>query len=96
MSINLNTNYRAGLAKGTTLTKIEGKDVLFSVKSGESFGLNEMAALMLSTLFSSDANTAVAKIVADYAAPQTDIATDLNDLVQNLIDQKLITVSPVY
>jgi Coenzyme PQQ synthesis protein D (PqqD) len=92
MTKNLNTNYRAALAKGTTLTKIEGKDVLFSVKTGESFGLNEMAALMLSTLFASDAKTAIAKIVEDYAAPEADIANDLNELVQSLIDQKLVTV----
>jgi transcriptional regulatory protein LevR len=94
MTTNPNTNYRATLAKGTTLTKIEGKDVLFSVKTGESFGLNEMAALMLSTLFSTDAKTAVAKIVEDYAAPEADIANDLNELVQNLINQKLVTVLP--
>jgi hypothetical protein len=95
MTTNLNANYRAALAKGTTLTKIEGKDVLFSVKTGESFGLNEMAALMLSTLFASDAKTAIAKIAEDYAAPQADIANDLNELVQNLIDQKLLAVLSV-
>jgi transcriptional regulatory protein LevR len=92
MTTNLNSNYRASLAKGTTLTKIEGKDVLFSVKTGESYGLNEMAALMLSTLFSSDAKTAVARLVADYAAPENDISNDLNELVQSLIDQKLVNV----
>ena len=35
------------LAPGTTLTIVEGKDVLFSVKSGDSYGLNETAARML-------------------------------------------------
>jgi hypothetical protein len=92
MKMNLKDNYQASLAKGTTLTKIEGKDVLFSVKTGESFGLNEMAALMLSTLFSSDAKTAIAKIVEDYAAPEADITNDLNELVQSLIDQKLVAL----
>jgi Coenzyme PQQ synthesis protein D (PqqD) len=92
MNMNLVNNYRASLAKGTTLTKIEGKDVLFSVKTGESFGLNEMAALMLSTLFSSDAKTAIAKIAEDYAAPEADITNDLNELVQSLIDQKLVAL----
>jgi hypothetical protein len=93
MSINLKNNYRASLAKGTTLTKIEGKDVLFSVKTGESYGLNEMAAFMLGTLFSADAKTAIAKIVEDYAAPEEDITNDLNELVQSLVDQKLVSVT---
>jgi hypothetical protein len=35
------------LAPGTTLTSVEGKDVLFSVKTGDSYGLNETAAGML-------------------------------------------------
>jgi Coenzyme PQQ synthesis protein D (PqqD) len=93
MTITLKSNYRASLSKGTTLTKIEGKDVLFSVKTGESFGLNEMAAQMLGVLFKFDAKTAIAAIVKDYAAPQADIASDLNELVASLIDLKLVEVA---
>jgi hypothetical protein len=93
--MNLNNNYRAAFAKGTTLNKIEGKDVLFSVKTGESFGLNEMAALMLSALFSADSQTAVAKIASEYAAPPADISQDLNELVESLIAQKMLTVESV-
>jgi hypothetical protein len=93
MTITLKSNYRASLSKGTTLTKIEGKDVLFSVKTGESFGLNEMAAQMLGVLFKFDAKTAIAAIVKDYAAPQADIASDLNELVASLIDLKLVDVA---
>jgi hypothetical protein len=95
MTMNLNKNYRAALSKGTTLNKIEGKDVLFSVKTGESFGLNEMAALMLSALIRADSQTAVAKIAAEYAAPQADIAQDLNELVEILIGQRMVTVEAV-
>jgi Coenzyme PQQ synthesis protein D (PqqD) len=93
MTITLKSNYRASLSKGTTLTKIEGKDVLFSVKTGESFGLNEMAAQMLGVLFKFDAKTAIAAIVKDYAAPQADIASDLNELVASLINLKLVDVA---
>jgi Coenzyme PQQ synthesis protein D (PqqD) len=86
-------NYRATLSKGTTLTKIEGKDVLFSVKTGESFGLNDVAAQMLGVLFMSDAKTAIAKIVEDYAAPQAEITRDLDELVASLINLKLVELS---
>ena len=93
--MNLNNNYRAALAQGTTLNKIEGKDILFSVKTGESFGLNEMAALMLSALFSADSQTAVAKIAEEYAALPADISQDLNELVESLTAQKMLTVESV-
>jgi hypothetical protein len=55
--------------------------------------LTEIAAQMLGVLFQFDALTAVGKIVEEYAAPQSEIATDLNELVLSLIDLKLVTLS---
>ena len=51
---------RFRLVDGVTLNEIDGKTVLFSMKSGDSFGLNESATVLLKTLLDSDFNGAVA------------------------------------
>ncbi len=84
--------YRARLAAGITLTRIEGKDVLFSIKSGDSYGLNEVAARMLSLLLESDAASAAGQLASEYAAPESDIRADLDDLVGMLAEARLIDI----
>jgi len=53
------------LAAGTTLTTIEGKDVLFSVKTGDSYGLNETAARMLRLGLEAELNETVNQLAAE-------------------------------
>lgn len=86
------TAYRAQLAAGITLTRIEDKDVLFSVKSGDSYGLNEIAAQMLSLLLASDAASACGRLAAEYAAPEAEIREDLDNLAKALAEAKLINI----
>ena len=84
--------YRAQLAAGITLTRIEGKDVLFSVKSGDSYGLNEIAARMLALLLESDAAAAAGQLTAEYAAPEAEIREDMDSLAKVLAEARLIDI----
>jgi Coenzyme PQQ synthesis protein D (PqqD) len=84
--------YCAQLAAGITLTRIEGKDVLFSVKSGDSYGLNEVAAHMLSLLLETDAASAAGQLAAEYAAPEAEIREDLDELARMLAEARLIDI----
>ena len=87
------TIFRARLAPGTTLTRVEGKDVLFSTRTGETFGLNETAAAMLARIVASDSMQAARTLAAEYAAPEDEIASDLRSLVDELARLKLVEIS---
>lgn len=84
--------FRASLAPGTTLTRVEGKQVLFSVRTGESFGLNEMAAEMLRRLFESDSQAAALALASEYSAPAEEIAHDLHELATELAGLRLVVL----
>lgn len=87
-----NDNYRVKLAKGITLTLIEGKHVLFSMKTGDTFGLNESAAFMLGALLKTDAHQAIEAVCKEYDAPPDEIRADLTALANELVTGKLLEV----
>jgi hypothetical protein len=78
------------LAAGTTLTNVEGKDVLFSVKSGESYGLNETAARMLRLGLEADLDDIVHRLAAEYGAERKEIRDDFEELVRELVRLKFV------
>lgn len=80
------------LAPGTTLTNVEGKDVLFSVKTGDSYGLNETAARMLRIALDSDRDEAVERLAAEYSVDRAEISADFDDLVRELVQLKFVQV----
>ena len=82
--------FSAKLASGTTLTNVEGKAVLFSIRTGESYGLNGMAAEMLRALLASDSASAAADIAQNYAATPEIILQDMGELAAELAALKLI------
>jgi Coenzyme PQQ synthesis protein D (PqqD) len=84
--------YSAQLAAGITLTRVEGKDVLFSVRSGDSYGLNEVAAHMLSLLLETDAASAAGQLAVEYAALEAEIREDLDELARMLAEARLIDI----
>ncbi len=84
--------YRAKLAKGITLTTIEGKSVLFSVRTGETYGLNDTAAAMLEALLATDSESAAKTCAARYEVVADEIATDLRGVVDELASLKLLDV----
>lgn len=80
---------RIQLTPGTSLTNIEGKNVLFSVKTGESYGLNETAAHMLRLGLEGGIDQAVAWFAQNYDVPAAEIRGDLDELAQDLVRRKL-------
>ena len=81
------------LTPGTSLTVIEGKSVLFSVKTGESFGLNAMAAEMLKLCLDGGIDHAAQRLSKDYSAPVEEIRGDLDELTRSLVQAKLVQVT---
>ena len=78
------------LAPGTTLTIVEGKDVLFSVKSGDSYGLNETAARMLRVGLEANLDDVVDRLAEEYGAERTEIRDDFEQLVRELVQLKFV------
>ena len=78
------------LTPGTSLTTIEGKSVLFSVKTGESYGLNDMAAEMLKLCLKGGVDHAAERLAQDYNAPLEEIRNDINELTRDLVQAKLV------
>jgi hypothetical protein len=76
------------LAPGTTLTNVEGKDVLFSVKTGDSYGLNETAARMLRLGLEADLDEVVNRLAGEYGAERQEIRDDFEELVAELVQLK--------
>ena len=85
---------RLQLTPGTTLTLVEGKSVLFSVKSGDSFGLNETAAEMLKNAREDGMEKAAKRLAQDYDAPIEEIRSDLDELVAELVRLKFVQLAP--
>jgi len=82
------------LTSGTSLTIIEGKSVLFSVKTGESYGLNDIAAEMLTLCHEGGIDHAVERLAKDYNATSEEIRNDIDELVRNLVKIKLVQMVP--
>jgi hypothetical protein len=78
------------LAPGTTLTNVEGKDVLFSVKSGDSYGLNETAARMLRVGLQADLEDVVNQLTEEYGVEHKEIRDDFEELVRELVQLKFV------
>lgn len=85
---------RLQLTPGTTLTLVEGKNNLFSVKSGDSFGLNETAAEMLKSAREDGMEKAAKRLARDYDAPIEEIRSDLDELVAELVRLKFVQLAP--
>jgi len=85
---------RLQLTPGTTLTLVEGKSVLFSVKSGDSFGLNETAAEMLKSAREDGLEEPAKRLAQDYDAPIEEIRSDLDELVAELVRLKFVQLAP--
>lgn len=80
---------RIQLAAGVTLTNIEGKDVLFSTRTGDSFGLNETASRMLRLALKMGMAEAATKLAIEYDVTPEELQSDLAELVGELVQLKL-------
>ncbi len=88
-------NFKVSLAPHITLTEMDGKLVLFSKQSGDFFGLNESALLLLKTLLASDFKSTVTNIAVDVGEKEERIAADLMELVNELESHQLIYRAPL-
>lgn len=84
---------RIRLAPGTTLTNVEGKEVLFSVRTGDSYGLNETAARMVRLALEMSLDDAAAQLAEEYGAGRDELRGDLGELVGELVQLKLAEAS---
>lgn len=80
---------RIQLVAGVTLTNIEGKDVLFSTRTGDSFGLNETASRMLRLALKKGMAEAATKLAIEYDVTPEELQSDLAELVSELVQLKL-------
>ena len=81
------------LTAGTTLTNVEGKDVLFSVKSGDSYGLNETAARMLRLGLGAELEDVVDQLADEYGVERKEIRDDFETLARELVQLKFVLVA---
>ncbi|NBV49670.1 PqqD family protein [bacterium] len=84
------SNFKITLNPQVTLTEMEGRLVLFSKSTGDFFGLNESALILLKQLLNSDFNTAVNHCSQEFGVAPATIETDLIALVEELERQKLL------
>lgn len=86
---------RLQLAPGTSLTEIQGKSVLFSVKTGETYGLNETAAEMVQLGMAIGLDRAAYQLARDYDVAVDEIRSDLDELTRELVSLKFAQLVPV-
>ena len=82
----------ATLSKGISINTIQGKRVLFSLRNGETFGLNDTAAVFLEELLVKDFDAAVTTCATRFDAPREEIRADMTELVGELSNMGLIVV----
>ena len=63
------------------------------MKTGESFGLNAMAAEMLKLCLDGGIDHAAQRLSKDYSAPVEEIRGDLDELTRSLVQAKLVQVT---
>lgn len=80
---------RIRLSPGTTLTHVEGKDVLFSVRTGDSYGLNETAARMVRLSLELGLDQAAAQLSEEYGVTCEELRGDLDEMIGELLQLKL-------
>ena len=78
------------LAKGISMNEIEGKTVLFSIKTGDSWGLNETGAVLVRHLLDADVEATVAKYAEVFEVAPEVIEADLRELITELSHQGLL------
>jgi len=73
-----------------SLKEIDGQAVLFSRKTGDFFGLNDTATILILDLVDSDFESTVAKSSVLFHVPAQEIRKDLTELIETLEQNKLL------
>lgn len=79
------------LADHVSLTEVDDEAVLLDLNSGAYYGLNHVGALLVAHLQNQqDLTVASAAIAEQYQTPHANVAKDIDVLVTQLLEQKLI------
>ena len=83
---------RVAVEEEVLFQELEGEMVLLDLKSGFYYGLDGVGARMWQLLSdSSDVETAVHALRAEYDVDEESLRTDLAMLISKLVDAKLLT-----
>ena len=79
------------LADSALVQKVSDEMVILDVNSGQYYTLNEVAADMVELLKSGNSvSNVVNAICAQYDAQESEVKTDLHELLVTLLDKKLV------
>ena len=80
------------LADHVSLTKVDDEVVLLNLNTGTYYGLNHVGALLLTYLQDKKSlEFATAAIAEQYQTPHTTVNQDIALLLEQLLEQKLLT-----
>jgi len=77
------------LAEHITLTEVDNEVVLLDLKAGHYYGLNHVGAFFLKQL-SKEKQEVISAIAKHYKTDQAQVENDIDELINSLIEQKLI------
>lgn len=83
-------NFKVQLAPHYSLTEIDGKLVLFSKNTGDFFGLNESALILLKRVMEGDFEAAVKACLTDFQVEEPELRQDILELVEELESHKIL------
>ena len=85
------TQMKYRLAEHVTLTEVDNEVVLLDLNAGQYFGLNHVGARFLKQL-GNDKQEVIANLAKYYQTDQTQVESDINELMDSLIEQKLVAL----
>ena len=87
-------NGKYALPEGILVQDLEAEIVMLNINTQYYHGLNEMGTCMWKLLFEhGEVEPVVAALKSEYAATEAEIRKDVNDLLQELQDRGLITIT---
>lgn len=93
MSISFND--RVKVPDDVLISRLQDESVLLNLESERYFGLDDVGTRFLSVLTSSDSiEAAYNRLIQEYDVDGQVLRQDLLALVENLVDQGLVQVSP--
>ncbi|MDB9518331.1 PqqD family protein [Roseofilum reptotaenium CS-1145] len=95
MEISISNQQNITLAPDVLVQELSGESVLLNLNSEEYFGLDEVGSRMLSLLTDSTSiQEASDRLLEEYEVEPEKLHQDLIELIENMVDHDLVTVSP--
>jgi len=95
VEISISNQQNITLAPDVLVQELSGESVLLNLNSEEYFGLDEVGSRMLSLLTgSASIQEASDRLLEEYEVEPEKLHQDLIELIENMVDHDLVTVSP--